>query len=173
VGVAPPPCSPKSIYVLASLLEIKPLCEIAQVDINGKTYRSDFSSWVNSAQQKIMKMESEFFIPNPKDPKLIGFVSDNVGRIADGSSSHFASPLKLGLKKAGEVKRRRKGVQLRCPRNGCPRFLKPFPYSSVGSNLFCLVCPRSPNSYYLTCTGCGSRRTSEYGSCQDCRKNFV
>ena len=120
-----------------------------------------------------MEMESELLIPNLKDPRLVSLVSENIGRIADGSSSHCAGALKLGLKKGVEFKRQNKGVKLRCPRTSCPRYTNPVPYSSLGSNVFCLSCVNAYGNYYMQCVGCGYQRTSTYTSCQSCRKRFV
>ena len=137
------------------------------------------SNWIaaalmqSSSQKKIAEKESETFIPNLEDPKLIGFVSENMGRIADGSSSKLAGAMKLGLKKAVEFKRRRNGVSLRCPRNGCARNIIPVSRSSVGSNRICPNCSNSSANYYMQCTGCGYRRTSNYDSCLGCKKRFV
>ena len=121
-----------------------------------------------------MEMESEIFIPNLKDPKLIGLVGENIGRIADGSSSHSAGALKLGLKKAVESKKQGKVVLLRCPRSGCVWFNTPPAYPSVGrGNIYCPNCYGVYGGYYLQCVGCGYQRTAGYPSCQSCRKNFI
>ncbi|KAF9785437.1 hypothetical protein BJ322DRAFT_830823 [Thelephora terrestris] len=177
VEAAPPPCSPKSIYVLANLLEIKPLCDTALADIKSKVTLDnvvdEVFSWVTAAEEKIMEMESEIFIPNLKDPKLIGLVSDNIGRIADGSSPHGAGALKLGLKKAVESKKQSRGVLLRCPRNGCLWFNTPAAYASVGANIYCPYCYGVYGGYYLQCVGCSYQRTSSYASCQSCQKKFI
>ena len=139
----------------------------------------EVSNWVQRcadafvSQEKIMGIESELFIPNLKDPKLIDLVSENIGRIADGSSSHCGGALKLGLKKAVEFKKLNKGVQLRCPRGGCPWYTTPTSYSNVGGNVYCPSCVGVRGSYYLQCVGCGCQRTSAYTSCQNCKKRFA
>jgi len=50
--VTPPPCSPKSVYVLASLLGIKPLCDRAFADIKNKVSQDnvvdEVFSWVTA-----------------------------------------------------------------------------------------------------------------------------
>ena len=140
-----------------------------------------------SSQKKIAKMESELFILNLKDPQLIGFVSGNIRRIADGSSSHLAGALKLGLKKAIEFKRRSNGVLLRCPMSRCPRSANPVTYWFVGSNVHCPNCPAPPpaprRDYnypmynpippYMQCAGCGFQRTNDRQSCEKCSRRFV
>ena len=125
------------------------------------------------SQEKIMEMESELLIPNLKDPRLVSLVSENIGRIADGSSSHCAGALKLGLKKGVEFKRQGKGMKLRCPRGGCARQINPVPYSSVGSTIYCLNCVNVYGNYYMQCVGCGYQRVGAYTSCQSCRKKFA
>jgi hypothetical protein len=125
------------------------------------------------SQEKVMEMESELFIPNLQNPKIISLVSENIGRISNGSSSHCAGALKLGLKKAVELKKQNKGVQLRCPRAGC-LWDTPSPYASVGGNVYCSYCSGGYNYYYyLSCVGCGTQRTSTYTSCQGCHKTFL
>ena len=57
-----------------------------------------------------MEMECELFIPNLKNPQLVTLVTENIGRISNGSSPHCAGALKLGLRKAIELKKQGKGV---------------------------------------------------------------
>ena len=120
-----------------------------------------------------MEIESELFIPNLKNPKLIALVSEKIGRISNGSSSHCAGALTLGLEKAVLLKKQRKGVLLRCPRNGCARNKDPVSFSSVGPGLYCLSCVNVYGSYYMLCAGCGNARTANYSACQRCGKKFV
>ena len=72
-----------------------------------------------------MEMECELLISSFKDPKTIALVKEDIGRISDGSSSHCAGALKLGLKKGFELKKQQRGVLLRCPRVGCTETLHP------------------------------------------------
>jgi hypothetical protein len=121
-----------------------------------------------------MGMESELFIPNLNNPKLITLVRENIGRISNGSSSHCAGALTLGFEKAVELKKKSKGVLLRCSRNGCTRYNNPVFYSSVGVNIFCTLCAVTHANYYMACTGCGLQRVhGSYVSCQSCKKRFV
>jgi len=117
-----------------------------------------------------MEMECELLISNFKDPKTIALVKENIGRISDGSSPHCGGALKLGLKKAVELKR---GALLRCTRNGCARNTTPASYSSVGSTTYCQDCRYNYGNYYMQCTGCSNARTSTYASCQSCGKKFM
>ena len=124
-------------------------------------------------QDEIMEMECDLLISKSKDPKTITLVKKHIKRISDGSSSQCASALKLGLKKASELKKQNRGMLLRCPRQGCARNTTPVSYSVVGSNVYCQNCQYSYGSYYMQCTGCSYARTSNYTSCQSCRKKFA
>ncbi|KAF9650018.1 hypothetical protein BDM02DRAFT_3128015 [Thelephora ganbajun] len=112
VAASPPPCSPKSIYVLANLLGIQPLCDSAFEDIKNKVSLNnvveEVLSWVTAGQEKIMEMQCELLISNLRDQKTIRLVKENIGHISDGSSSHCGGALKLGLKKAFELKKKKR-----------------------------------------------------------------
>ena len=120
-----------------------------------------------------MEMECELLISNFNDPKTIGLVKENIGRISDGSSSHCAGALRLVLKKAFELKKQQRGVLLRCPRNSCARNTTPASYSSVVSNPYCQDYRYNYGNYYMECTGCSNARTSNYAACQSCGKKFM
>ncbi|KAF9650020.1 hypothetical protein BDM02DRAFT_3128017 [Thelephora ganbajun] len=181
VTVAPHPCSPKSIYVLANLLGIQPLCDSAFEDIKGKVSLDnvvqEVLSWVTAGQEKIMEMQCELLISSFRDPKTIGLVKENIGHISDGSSSHCGGALKLGLKKAFELKKRKRqppSVLLRCSNTSCSRYKNPVSYSSIGPNYYCQACSDPDwDSWYYQCVGCGHKRTSSYASCQSCGKKFI
>jgi len=172
VAAAPPPCSPKSIYVLANLLEINPLCDTALADIKSKVSSEnvveEVFSWVTATQEKIMEVESAIFIQNLKDRKLITLVSDNIGRISKGTSSHCANVLMLGLERGVKSKKLNKGVLLRCPRNYCSRRNSPVSYLSLGSSTYCTNCGCT-----MQCAGCGHTRCRSDSSCQGCKKRFL
>ena len=120
-----------------------------------------------------MEMESVLFIQNLKSPELITLVSQNIGRVSDGSSSHCAGALKLGLKKGIELKKQNKGVMLRCNLSICRWHNTNLPYSAVGSAVFCPTCVNVRGNYYMRCTGCERTRGGSYSSCQYCAKRFV
>ena len=128
----------------------------------------------SSSQEKIKEMECELLVSNFKDPKTIALVKESIKHSSDGSSSHRAGALKLGLRKAFELKKQKRqppappGVLLRCYDRHCGWY-NPVRYSLVGSNITCSVCGR----YYMQCADCGWNRTGVYTSCQDCGKNFV
>ena len=121
------------------------------------------------SQKKVMTMESDLFILSLKDPGLIGPVSGSIGRIADESPSHFAGALKLGLKKAVELKRQRMGVQLRCPRCG----YKVNTHTSWYQPLPCLNCPNDRwNNYYMKCAACLDRGVQHDPQCKNCKRGL-
>jgi len=121
-----------------------------------------------------MEMQCELLISNFKDSKTIALVKENIGHISDGSSSHCGGALKLGLKKAFELKKKKRqppGVKLRCVHwSGCVWHNKDIPYSSVGSRLHC---PNLSCGYTMQCAGCGYQRDGIYASCQSCGGMFV
>ena len=126
------------------------------------------------SQEKIREMECELLTSIYTDPGTIELVKENIGHISDGSSSHCASALKLGLKKAFELKKQKRFVLLRCPRAGCARNTTPVPYSAVGANVYCTNCQYNYGSYYMQCAGCSYGRTNgSYVSCQSCGKKFL
>ena len=131
-----------------------------------------------------MDMQCNLLISDFKNPTTIALMQENIGHISDGSSSHCASALKLGFKKAFEVKKRESGVLLRCSNYNCGWYSNPVSYSSVGSNIYCTQCSSNYNNYnynygynnnryYMQCVGCGYQRTSQYASCQSCGKKFL
>ena len=125
------------------------------------------------SQEELMEMECDLLISTSKDSKTITLVKEKIGHIADGSSPHCAVALKLGLKKAFELKKQNRGVQLRCSRNGCAKNATPVSYSVNGSNIYCPDCRYNWGNYYMQCTGCSYARTSNYASCQSCGKKFL
>jgi len=215
VAAVLPPCSPKSIYVLASLVRQPPtgcigrdtntpnqawnpaplrqcLCRHQKQSVVGQRRGRGFlvghcqvrmspgsspdanvGLTCSFSQKKIMEMECELLMSNSRDPKMIARVKENIGHIADGSSSYRTGALKLGLKKAFDLKRQERGVLLRCTRNGCPKNTTPASYSSVGSQTYCQDCNYHYGNYYMQCTGCSNTRTSNYASCQSCGKKFM
>ena len=113
------------------------------------------------SQEEIMEIQCELLVSNFKDPKTVALVKKNIKHISDGSSSHCAGALKLGLKKAFELKK-----QKRQPPGGYSNHVS---YSDIGSNVICPCC----GSYYLACVDCGYERESDYESCQGCGKRFI
>ncbi|KAF9785423.1 hypothetical protein BJ322DRAFT_829574 [Thelephora terrestris] len=173
VAAAPPPCSPKSIYVLANLLEIFSLREEAFANIKTKTTLDnvvgEVFSWVAAGQKQIMRMQCDLLVADLKNPKTMALVKKNLEHISEGSSSHCAGAVDLMLQKAFESKKQSKGVKLRCAYRHCWLRENPVSYSSVGSRTLCLHC----EDEYMECVGCGRRRDGDYSSCQGCRKMFI
>ena len=127
----------------------------------------------SGSQKRITEMQFDLLISHFKNPKTIALVKENIGRISDGSSSHSADALNLGLNKAFELKRRN-CVSLRCPHGSCSWHTNHPSYSSVGSNILCQNCvDQGRGRRYLECTGCECNRTNALTSCQKCRKMFL
>lgn len=117
-----------------------------------------------------MEMECEIFISNLKNPELVSLVDKNIRRISDGTSPHCAGALKLGLKKAVELKKQSMGVLLRCKGASCGWNKNPVSYSAVGSSFKCQKCRR----FDMMCAGCGEQGTnSSPTSCVRCGKKFI
>ena len=128
-----------------------------------------------------MEMQCDLLISDFRNPTTITLMQENIEHISDGSSSHCAGALKLGFKKAFELKKRERSVLLRCSNSNCSWHSNPVTYSSVGSNVYCPGCSNNaysgcsccrPPSYQMQCVGCGSQRTGDYTSCQSCKKKF-
>ena len=125
------------------------------------------------SQNRIMEMQYELLISKFNNPETIAAVKESIGTISDGTSSHCAGALKLGLKKGFDLKKQKRqppGMLLRCTYSGCEWYNNHVSYSSVGSNTYC---PHCNCGYYMQCVGCGYSRTSSYQSCQGCGKTFI
>jgi len=174
VATTPPPCSPKSIYVLAKLLGIQPLYDSAFADIKSKVsvdnVVDEVFSWVTAGHKDIQEMQFDLLNSNPKNPKTIALMKENIGHISDGSLSHCAESLKFGLNKAFDLKKLKKyppGVKLRCSNGSCSWYSNHVSYLTL-RDYYCQSCRN-----WMQCAGCGYNRTSNYTSCQSCRKNFI
>jgi len=129
-------------------------------------------------QYKIMDMQCDLLISDFRDPRTITLVQENIGRVSNGSSSHYASALKLGFKKAFELKKREISVLLQCSNDNCGWHSNPVPYLSVGSNVYCPGCSSNAYGYQtryrMMCAGCGCQRTNDYHtSCLGCGRKFM
>ena len=129
------------------------------------------------SQEELMETQWDLIMANFKDQKTAGLVRENLEVISSGSSPYRADVLRLGLKKAFELKKKKTRppvppapVQLQCSDSDCAwHTTQKWNLPSIGSALFCHWCR---NSYYQ-CTGCGSNRTSNYASCQGCGAMFA
>lgn len=108
------------------------------------------------SQTNIMEMECEIFISNLKNPELVSPVDESIRCISDGTSPHRAGALKLGLKKAVELKKQSMDALLRCRVASCAWNKNPVSYSAVGSGSRCQICHR----YGMMCAVCGEQRTN-------------
>ena len=131
-----------------------------------------------------MNIQWDLVIPNFKDPKTIALVRGKVEDASFGSSSHRAGVLKVALKKVFELKRRNRqptglpiltgSVLLRCPITSCTWYKNPFSRGAAGSNISCQChIELGARVCYFQCTSCGFNRTSNYASCQNCRREFA
>ena len=123
------------------------------------------------SQDKIMEMQYGLLLSNFNNPKTIELVKENIGKISDGSSSHCAGALKLGLKKAFDLKKQKRqppGVLLRCSNSSCSWYSNHVSYSIIQPNSRCSNCGN-----WMQCAECGCNRTSNYTSCRNCGKSFV
>ena len=128
-----------------------------------------------------MDMQCDLLISDFKNPTTISLVEENIGNISDGSSSHCASALKLGFKKAFELKKQNSGVLLQCPNTDCAWHSNHVSYTSVGSATYCSRCldnyryNKYGDGYYnMQCAGCGYQRACiSYTSCQGCKRKFL
>jgi len=55
-----------------------------------------------------MEMQSDLLVSKLGDPKTITTVKENIGHIFDEPNSHCADLLKLGLKKAFDLKKQKR-----------------------------------------------------------------
>ena len=133
------------------------------------------------SQEELMDFQWDLLIANFKDPKTVALVRDRVDDISPGSSFHRASVLKIALKKAFELKKKKRqppGVLLRCSNSNCTRYRNHVSCSKVGLALTCSLYHHPhpwgiPVSYYFQCVSCGSNRTGNYKSCKECGVRFA
>ena len=120
-----------------------------------------------------MEMECDLLVSNFNNLKTVERMKENIRRISEGSSSHSAGALKLGLEKAFDL--RRNGAWLRCPYTACAWYTNYVSHSAIGQNALCQnCCDNGWGKRYLQCSGCGNNRTSnKLKSCQSCKKNFL
>ena len=125
----------------------------------------------SSSHKEIQEMQFDLLISNPKSPKTIALVKENIGHISDGSLPHCTGSLKLGLMKAFDLKKQKRqfpGLKLRCSNSRCSWYSNHVSCSNVRSNSCCSNC-----GGWMQCAGCGYNRTSNYTSCQSCGKRFI
>ena len=122
------------------------------------------------SHKEIVEMQCDLLTSNFKDPKMTSLMKENIERIktSEGSLSHCAGSLKLGFRRAFELKKQRRGVKLRCNFSRCQMYNVHVSYSSAHSNGWCSFC-----NYWLYCAGCGSQRGGNPTSCGSCGKRFI
>ena len=130
------------------------------------------------SQEELMDAQWEILVAKSNHPGIVALVRDKIEDISPGSSSHRAGVLKAALKKAFELKkkkRQRPGVLLRCPNiYECVRSYKHVSRSETGTSPFCSCSiPETTFIYYLECSSCGFQRKGNYMTCQGCGVRFL
>ena len=126
-------------------------------------------------------MQCNLLISDFKNPTTIALVEENIEHISYGSSSHCAGALKLGFRKAFELKKQNSGVLLRCPNTVSGWYSNPVSYTSIGSTTYCSQCLNNcrynnydNGYYYMQCVGCGCKRmNTSFTSCHSCKRKFL
>jgi len=183
VADIPPPCSPKSIYVLANLLNIRTLRNIALKNIKNKLSEDniveELFSCTTANEQQVVEMECELLFSKFKNKSTISRVEEKISSTPGNHLVHRARAFKLGLRAALDTKKGNhchgsqagttEGVALRCTSSHCKGHGEPMSYSSAGHNLYCPRC----DSLLMQCAGCGWIRWRVQPSCSSCNKRFV
>ena len=127
------------------------------------------------SHKEIMETQCDLLTSNFKDSEATFLaMKENIERIqqSEGSLSHCADSLNLGLRKAFELKKQRRsppGVKLRCAAySSCQIYNTTISCSSAQSHGTCPYC-----NHWLHCAGCGTQRNGNYASCGSCRKKFI
>ena len=122
---------------------------------------------LDNRQVDIAKMECELLYGKFDDATTTAEGVELIGSIPGGNSAHCAAALKMGLRE-GLLG----GVFLRCPRSECDLHKNSASCRSLGSSI--KGARNAPKATcYLECSGCGTSQTSsEYTSCQGCKKRF-
>lgn len=110
-------------------------------------------------------MQCGLLVLNFKSPKTVALVKEKIGHISDGSLSHRADSLKLGLKMAF---RRKDGIMLQCYSRSCLLYNNHVSRFSVRSNYSCSNC-----GSLMECVGCRADWTDGNSSCRRCGKNII
>ncbi|KAF9778320.1 hypothetical protein BJ322DRAFT_494099 [Thelephora terrestris] len=183
---SPPPCSPKSIYIIANLLDMQPLRDLALKDIESKLSEDniveEFFSCVSAGEQQIIEMECRLLFSKFKNEATTSRMQEKISSIPGNHLAHCAGALKLGLRAALDLKKQEpqagitdpragaeKGAKLRCWSTSCPGHREHMPYSLVGSLLHCPRC----NYSIMECVGCENLRGGVYDRCKSCHKKFL
>ena len=116
---------------------------------------------------EITEMQCALLMSHSRDPGTITLVKENIGHVFDGSLPHCADSLKLGLKKAFELKRQERRP-LRCSNGYCSGYHNYISCSSAAANSCCSYC-----GHWMQCVACGYNRCGNYSSCQGCGKRFL
>jgi len=93
-------------------LEISSLRTTALADIRSKVSLNnvveEVLSRATASQQEITELQCELLVSTFRGSNTIARMKENIGHISEGSSSYCAGALKLGLKKAFELKKKKR-----------------------------------------------------------------
>ena len=128
------------------------------------------------SQVELMDVLWDLLIAKSNTPKMAVLIRDKTGDISAGTSSHRAGVLKVALKKAFELEKKKgqyPDVRLRCPNWRCIRYSNHVSRSEIGTDVICKFCFNSEGqSLYFQCDSCWIGRTGDYAWCLGCRKWF-
>lgn len=97
-----PSCSPKAVYSIATVLEIKSLRELAFDDIRSKISSenivAELFSAFTSRENEVMKMYCELLESTFHGESITAAVADFIRSITGGKAAHCATTLKLALR---------------------------------------------------------------------------
>jgi len=177
---APPPCSPKNIYILAKLLNIQPLRDLAFKDIESKLSADniveEFFSPISARDRQILEMECRLLFSKFKNKATMSLVQEKIGETFGNRFAHRADAFKLGLRAALDLKERdpavdmMDAVMLRCRSLDCPGHDERIPYTLAMSSRG--LCPRC-KKFHMQCAGCAHVRMDTNPWCKSCRKLFL
>ena len=128
------------------------------------------------SQEDLMDVSWNLLIAKSSTPEMAVLIRDKIGGISAGSSSHRAGVLKVALKKAFELEKKKRQypeVRLRCPNDGCTRYSDHVSRSDIGTDVICRLCfnPGDQPLYFL-CAYCWFGRTGDYAWCLGCERKF-
>ena len=128
------------------------------------------------SQGELMDFQWDLLIANFKDPKTVALVRDRVEDISPDSSSHRASVLKVALKKAFELKKKRRQppvARLLCCNHKCAHYRNSVSYTQIVADIGCQFCRGFGPAYLFKCANCESVRRIDSSSCERCGSRFV
>ena len=123
-----------------------------------------------------MDIQWDLLVAKPNHPGMVALIRDKIEDISPWSSYQRAGVLKVALKKAIELKKKKKEprVLLRCNRHGSTHYYNDTSLSKIGMNPFCPCSkPGTPFVYWFVCCNCGFERKGDNMRCQNCGRSFL